>query len=77
MVNVFEPPSALSTAFSLPKIIDSLPDFSELQYLDIHSLNSILTLDKPNNIILYRELSLAINLMEVFGLSKKINHAIY
>ena len=28
MVNVFEPPSALTTAYSLPRIIDLLPDFS-------------------------------------------------
>jgi hypothetical protein len=54
MKNSLDPPSSLANTLNLPKFIEALPHYSELQFLDIHSLSCLLQQKRPNNTILYR-----------------------
>lgn len=77
MKDNIDPPSLSTMALhhALPKHIDSIPMFAQLQHLDIHQLECLLELKKPANIVNYRELMLALNLIDVFRFDRMLRHA--
>jgi hypothetical protein len=74
MGQTLDPPvvSSLVLHHTLPKHLDSIPPFQQLQHLDYHHLESLVTLKKPLNIINYRELMMAIIMIDAFRYESKL-----